>query len=308
MFFKNILLYRLIESFNYSLEDFNQQLKMKPFFPCPRSEDFSEGWVSPYELDNELYVHSLKGYLLFAFCKEKKLLPGSVIREALNQRIAELTEREQRDIYRKEKKELREQIIMSLRAQAFSQKKVTFAYIDTNENWLIVDTASRTKGEEVCSFLRKTLGSLKLALPTTTSRPEAVMTTWLREKQGLLNFKIENNCDMLDPRQKASMIKCKEQDLSAEEIVRHLHAGKQIVKLALNWEDKVAFELNEDLSIKKIKFLDIIQKQRETIHVDSKQAQLDADFAIMTGEFSKLLSHLWPLFEGLIPVESPTTV
>lgn len=304
MFFKNLQLYCLTEPFAYSLEEFNEQLSKSPHLPCPRSESFSVGWVSPYGLNNDMFVHSIKGYFLFAFCKEEKILPSTVIKDELAKKIAELEQREGRVLYRKEKLELKEQVIITLRHQAFSRKKITFAYLDTESNWLLVDTSSRNKAEEISSFLRKTLGSLKLSLPTTKSSPEAMMTTWVKDKQPPSFFKIENNCDMLDSKQKSGMIKCKEQDLNADEIIRHLHTGKQIVKLALNWGDKINFEFADDLSIKKIRFLELIQKQREDSKRETPVEQLDADFAIMTGEFSQFLRDLWSQFDGLVPIEN----
>lgn len=302
MFFKNLLLYRLVEPFNFSAEEFNLKLKENTFYPCPRTEKFSAGWVSPYGSENDLYIHSMKGFYLFAFCKEEKLLPATVVREELNKKIAELERREDRPIYKKEKTELKEQVIMTLRSQAFSRKKLTFAYLDVNSNYLLIDTSSRNKAEEICSYLRKSLGSLKLSLPVTKSQPETIMTSWLVQKQQLQNFRVENNCDMLDPKQKSAMIKCKEQDLNADEIIRHLHTGKQIAKLALNWESKISFEFCDDLTIRKIKFLDLLKEQHEENKKRSPEEQLDTDFAIMTGEFSYFLQHLWSLFDGLEPI------
>ncbi len=302
MFFKNLLLYRLQEPYSLTADELNQQLLNQPFLPCPKSESFSAGWVSPYGLGHELYVHSLKGYMLFAYCKEEKLLPAAVVKEELDKKISEIEKREDRAIYRKERFELKEQIIINLRYQAFSRKKITFAYLDTQANWLVIDTSSRNKAEEVCSFLRKTLGSLKIALPVTNNSPQNIMTSWLVDKTSLSSFNIENNCDMLDPKQKTSMIKCKDQDLAAEEIIRHLHRGKQVAKLALNWDNKIAFEFSDDLIIRKIKFMDLIQQDRSEIKKQSPQEQLDTDFAIMTGEFSQFLPNLWSLFDGLAPI------
>jgi recombination associated protein RdgC len=302
MFFKNLLIYHLVEPFRLSIPEFSECLKASTYLPCPRSESFSVGWVSPYGMDHESYVHAMQGFILFAFCKEEKLLPASVIRDALNKEIAELEQREDRPIYRKERTELKERVIMTLRHQAFSRKKINFAYLDTTQNYLLIDTASRNKAEEICSYLRKTLGSLKLALLSTRSQPEIIMTSWLTENQHPAYFRIENNCDMLDAKQKMGMIKVKEQDLNTEDIIRHLYAGKRIVKLALNWEDRITFEFSDDLSIKKIKFLDLIQNQRERYKSQSYPEQLDGDFAIMTGEFSRFLTDLWALFDGLEPV------
>lgn len=305
MFFKNIILYQMVVPFALEADELNICLQKDAYMPCSRSENASYGWVSPYESNNTLFVHSLKDYYLVAFCKEEKILPSSVIKDELNKKITILEQREDRTIYHKEKKSLREEVIINLRQQAFSRKKIIHAYIDKKQNWLIVDTSNKNKAEEICSHLRKSLGSLKLALPATIKQPENTMTSWILNKKEPPYFNIENNCDMLDPKQKMSMIKCQEQDLNADEIIGHLSRGKQIVKLALNWQEKISFEFNDDLRIRKIKFLNLIQERRSEKH-KSHQEQLDTHFAIMTGEFSLFLPDLWALFDGLKPLENGT--
>lgn len=297
MFFKNLLIYRLTEPFNYSAESLHEQLETHAYKPCYKTESFSLGWVSPYGGNHSMLVHSIKGYMLFAFCKEEKLIPNTVIKDMLEQKMIEIEQREGRPVYRKEKVELKEQILHDLRQKAFSRKKITFAYIDTQLNWLLVDTASRKKAEEICCHLRKTLGSLKLELPSTNTAPPLIMTSWLINKKQPASFHIANDCDMLDEKQRIGMIKCKEQDLNADEIIRHLHNGKQVIKLALSWENKIKFDLCDDLTIKKIRFLDLIEKS--DLKDQSPEEQLDGHFAIMSGEFAQFLPDLWSLFDGL---------
>lgn len=303
MLFKNIILYQLTTPFNYSSEALNEKLQTNAYLPCPRYENASQGFVSPYQNDHELFVHTLQHCMLFAFCKEEKIIPSSVIKDELQSKIMLLEKNEGRTVYRKEKNALKEEILLNLRQQAFTRKTVTYAYVDTKLNWLIINTASRNKAEEICSLLRKTLGSFKVSLPGLKRQPHLTMTHWLTDKQDLPNFTIDNNCEMLDPKQKSAMIKCKEQDLNADEIIKHLQLGKQVVKLAMSWDNKISFEFSEDLAIKKIKFADLMENHKEEIKNKTPQERLDMDFAIMTGEFSNFLPNLWSLFDGFVPVE-----
>lgn len=302
MFFKNLIIYRLAEAFQWDKEQLNEQLQSKVFAPCPKSESFSLGWISPYGKDHDNLVHQFRDCFLIAFCKEEKILPSTVIREELEKKVSAIEKTEDRILYRKEKIALRDQIIINLRHQAFSRKRITLAYLDTKKGFLLVDSSSRNKAEELSAFLRTTLGSLKLALPETLSQPETIMTSWLLEGQRFPSLDIQNHCDMLDPSQKTSMIKCKEQDLSAKEIINHLKSGKQIVRLALNWQDKISFDVAEDLGLKRIKFLELLQEQRTGANSQSPQEKVDTEFAIMAGEFSQLLDDLWSAFDGLTPI------
>lgn len=291
----------MTEPLKISIEDLSASLKDFALTTCPKSEAFSQGWISPFGNSDSSFVHACQGNILLMAGKEEKLLPSSVIKDALAEKINLIEKNENRPIYRKEKTQIKEQVIFELRKQAFTRKKLLRAYIDTKKNWLIIDSSNRNRAEEFCTLLRKSLGSLKLILPSTNKDTSKTMTEWLLSAHTSPHFTIENDCEMIDYKQKASSIKCKYQDLSAQEIVNHLHSGKIITSLGMSWREKIAFELCEDLTLKKIRFLNLIDKEQKNIKMDSKAEQLDADFALISGEFSELLTDLINLFDGLEP-------
>ena len=53
----------------------------------------------------------------------------------------------------------------------------------------------------------------------------------------------------------------KQHDLTADEVQTSLQAGKFAAKLAIEWDEKISFVLSEDLQIKKLKFLDVLEEQ-----------------------------------------------
>ena len=89
-------------------------------------------------------------------------------------------------------------------------------------------------------------------------------------------------------------MRCQRQELQSDEITRHLESGKQVTKLALNLDDHVSFVLGEDLVIRKWKFLEGAVDQLEASDPDDIRAELDARFALMSGEFRRLFSILEP--------------
>lgn len=64
-------------------------------------------------------------------------MPSSVVREELDERVAELEAKESRKIGSKEKKELREQIEFELLPQAFTRTKKLDAWLDTQQHGLL---------------------------------------------------------------------------------------------------------------------------------------------------------------------------
>src|SRR5690606_21262927 len=78
------------------------------------------------------------------------------------------------------------------------------------------------------------------------------------------------------------------QELISDEIAKHLEAGKQVTKLALNLDDHLSFVLGEDLIVRKLKFLEGAVDQLESTERDDLRAELDARFALMAGEARRL--------------------
>jgi recombination associated protein RdgC len=72
----------------------------------------------------------------------------------------------------------------------------------------------------------------------------------------------------------------------------HLKSGKQVFQLGLMFEDRIGFVLGEDLTVRKLRFLDQVQGELGETDRDSGAAELDAVFALMTLELERLLQHL----------------
>lgn len=297
MWFKNLQVFRLIDDLPYTAEQLNDRLAEKICPPCPKSSPSSYGWVSPFGEDSDVIVHGLQGYLLFAAGRQERILPASVINDRVLEKVKAIEARESRKVYGSEKKRLKDEVIFDLLPQAFTRQKITYAYLDPKNNCLLIDCSSHNPAEELTKLLRHCLGSLNLLPPITKSKPAVLMTDWLERGHCPGNFEFSDTCQLIEPKSGKGIIKCDKQDLGASAVLAHLKAGKQVTKLGLIWQNRLSFVLNEDLSLSRIRPLEIIEDRAEG---DMTPEQiLDQDFAIMTGEFSELLSQLFTAFDGL---------
>ncbi len=167
---------------------------------------------------------------------------------------------------------------------------------------LVVDAASAKKAEDLLSQLRKCLGSLPVVPMTATAKPAGVMTQWLTDNASPKDILIEDECELRSPEEEGAIIRCKRHDLALPEIKNHLDSGKQVIKLAMSWAERLSFVLDENLAVKRLKFLDLIQDQAADIEAFDETEQFDADFSIMTAELAQFLPRLLELFnaEGAI--------
>lgn len=298
MWFKNLALYRFTEDFTLSESDLESKLAEMMFHPCGDHQEYSFGWTAPVGGNSEQLVHSANGFFMLCAKKEEKVLPAAVINESVQDRILEVEEQQARKLAKKERSALKDEVIFELLPRAFSFSRKTYAYIDPKGGWIIVDAASSKKAEDLLSNLRKCLGSLPVVPVNTVDTPVTTMTQWLVSNQVPSDITIEDECELRSPEQEGSIVRCKRHDLSLPEIKNHLDTGKQAIKLAITWADRLSFILDENLAVKRLRFLDLIQDQVADIETDNDADRFDADFSIMSMELAKFLPRLVEIFGG----------
>ncbi len=299
MWFKNLALYRFTEPFTLTSAELEEKLSDKPFRPCGSQDEFSLGWTSPAGNTTEQLVHDSNGFMMVCLKKEEKVIPAAVINEMLQEKIGDIEEKEGRKLAKKERTTVKDELIFELLPRAFSFSKKTFAYIDPKGGWIIVDAASAKKAEDLLSFLRKGIGSLPVVPINSNVKPTVIMTEWLNDsKKVAKNFLVEDECELRAPEEDGGIIRCKRHNLSLPEITNHLDNGKQVIKLAIAWSERLSFVLDENLSIKRLKFLDLIQDQVADTDADDEITQFDVDFSIMSLEIANFLPHLLDAFGG----------
>lgn len=298
MWFRNLQLYRFTQPIDASAENLQKALEEHEFRPCGALEMATFGWVAPLGRHSEMLVHAVGNYLMVTARKEEKLLPASVVNELLADRVAEVEEREMRSLAKRERDALREELVHELLPRAFTRSSLVRAYLAPVDGWLVVDAGSRKKAEELTVLLRRSLGSLPVLPPQTKERPPAVMSGWLRDAGSPAGWTVEDECELRAQDEGAGVVRCKRQDLSAEEVLGHLNAGKEVVKLAVTWNDRLSCVVDGDLQIKRLRFLDVVQEQAAEVVTDDEAERFDADFVILTQELAAFLPALLDVFGG----------
>ncbi len=299
MWFKNLRIYLLQQPFNLTQEALTERLQGKGFQPCGSHDVSSVGWDSPVGRQAEILVHEIGGCQLICARQEDKLLPSAVVNELVDEKLALIEQEEGRKVGRKERTELREDTYQQLLPQAFSRHTRQYAMIDKQQGWILVDAASANKAESLISLLRETLGSLPVKPWESHVSPAHVMTEWLKNPLQHPGFTLLDSCELKDRSDESSVLRCKGQDLTADEMLAHLEAGKDVVKLSVEWDEHLSCLLDADLSVKRLRFLDLIQEQAADHQVSGEMDAFDSQFSLMTLEFRRFLPKLFELFGGV---------
>ncbi|QNH23427.1 recombination associated protein [Xanthomonas sp. GW] len=287
MFFRNLTLFRFPTTLDFSeIDKLLPEVQLKPVGPLEMS---SRGFISPFGRDErEVLSHRIAEFLWLTVGGEDKILPGSVVNDLLERKVAEIEEKEGRRPGGKARKRLKDDLIHELLPRAFVKSSRTDAMLDLQHGYVAVDTSSRKTGENVMSEIRGALGSFP-ALPLNAEvAPRSILTGWIAGEPLPEGLSLGEECEMKDPIEGGAVVKCQHQELRCDEIDKHLEAGKQVTKLALILDDHVSFVLGDDLVIRKLKFLDGALDQLENTDQDGVRAELDARFALMSAEVRRL--------------------
>jgi recombination associated protein RdgC len=229
--------------------------------------------------------------------RQERLLPSSVVAEALDERIAEIEGAEVRSVGKAERRRLREDILVEMLPRAFLRSRRVLAYVDTKAGWMVVDAASDKTAEEVVSLLREVLGTFP-AIPPRPNRPVVhLLTQWVEGTDLPEGFVLGQECELRDPEDTQSVVRCRGQDLASEEIQNHLRAGKQVHKVACDWDGHLSVLLQDDLSLKRLSLADTLVEEALDAEVEDPVARLEAEFALTALELRGFLERLRAIFD-----------
>lgn len=290
MWFKQLTIYPLNKDKLPDLEMLANKLQEAAFKPCMGLDWDSIGFSSPVSFSPEM-VFPAQNTWRIALKKEEKVLPAAVVRDILDEKINEIREIEGRNVGRKEKIELKENITDDLLPRAFTKSSKTEAIIDSQYGFLLINQANSNRAEMLLTKLRDALGGLEAKLPRTQQSPGSLMTEWLLQSSAAGHFELDSDCELKGLGDAAPVVRISHQDLTAEEVVNLVKNGKIVTQLGLCWQDRVRFVLTQDFTLKRIQFLDVVQEEAAG-QGDDMQSITFASQILMAEALGELLSEL----------------
>ena len=299
MWFRNLLVYRLNLESPLQAEELEEALATQPARPCGSQVASTYGFIPPWGKNEDApLVHAGQGFMLIAARQEERILPASVVRDAVQEKVDELEAAEARKVYKKEKDQIKDEVVQTLMPRAFIRKSVTRAAIDPQNGFIYVDASSSKRAEELLSAMREALGSLPVRPVAVKQAPMATFTSWVKEHNASHGLILLDECELRDSAEDGGIIRIKREDLSSDEVQNHLTAGKLATVLSLAWEDKLSFLLDDKLAIKRLRFEDLLQTQAEQDGGDDAASQFDASFILMMLTLQEFIPQLLAALGG----------
>ena len=283
MFFKNLLVYRLTQTLALDTAEALQAAMATKLAREPASQELSTyGFIAPYGKGEDApLVYERNGYLLIAARKAMRQLPGSVIREAVAKKVEDIEADQGRKVYKKERDQIKDEIIQALMPHAFVRNSHTLAAIDLKAGLILVNTSSANAAEDLLSTLREVIGTLPVRPLTVKVSPAASMTEWVKTEKAPTDLYVLDSALLRDTHEDGGTITARGQDLTSDEIKQHLSTGKVVTQLALAYADKLSFVLDDKMVIRRLRFESILKDQADADGGDDADGQFASSFVLM---------------------------
>lgn len=301
--FKSASYYRIDPGFVLPpREALEEALQSARFLPCGATQTDSAGWVPPRGKKSVALAEVVGGPLILKLCTERRALPASAVKAALEERIEKYKQESGNErVGAKLKKEFKEEIVFELLPRAFTKRSTTLLWLDPANQFLVVDSGSLSGADKIVTALVEALskvGGTPFAVRPvrTNSSAAAAMSHWLATREAPVGFTVDRDCELKTPDDQKSTVRYSRHTLEIDEVPQHIAAGKVPTQLAMTWNDRVSFVLSESAQLRKLKLLDVVM---EGVQEGSKDDDgFDTDVAILTGELTGLLPDLLEALGG----------
>ena len=308
--FKSASFFRIATDFVLPpLEALEEVLQTAQFMPCGATQPESVGWVPPRGNKSTVMVETVGTQVILRLSIERRPVPASAVKAEVEARVEKYKQETGRErASAKIKKEFKEEAMQALLPRAFTKRSSTTLWIDPDNKFLVVDSASLAGADKVVSQLIEALSEIPGSRPGLMAKPVqttmaagAAMAHWLASREAPVGFTVDRDCELKMPDDQKSTVRYSRHTLEIDEVAEHIASGKVPTQLAMTWNERVSFVLTDMAQVKKIKLLDVVL---DGVQENGKDDDgFDTDAAIVTGELSALIPDLLEALGGELSMD-----
>lgn len=295
MFFKNITAFMLSDAAALALRSgLDEALKARPVPALGALDQSCRGFVPPFGVESLSYDQA--GCSLIQWSGLDKVIPASAVSKTVNDRIDKIAQDEDRRVGSKERRRIRDEVLTDMLVKAFVKPFGLAAYIDWQTNLILVNTGSDTAASDLLTDLRAGAGTLPAFPLNATESVRQIMSEWVAANRPAQNFALGDECAMSEDAE-GSSVKFARQDLCADEVLAHFDVGMSVDSLGLQFNDRIGFVLDTDLTIRKIRLFDNVMDDLASADDDTAESELAPRFTLMALELRELFKALDLVFK-----------
>lgn len=294
MWYSKITFLTINESANIDVEVLANALNQNPLKECGVGDGFSFGWIPLIE-NSELWSLKSNNCLFMQAAKEIRVVDTTVLKQELSKKVSKIELERGTKVGRKEKADLKDELLYTMRANAPTKRIPVQCYIDFEGGFLVINSTQGQMLENIFKLIQTTLGSFPATPFSTESSPSSVMTEWIMNNNLPASLETTQYISIKDHSEDQATIEFKNVEPLSEDVTRHLQSGMSVSQLALKTES-LNFVLKDNLSLSKIKFSEILKDKAFEDSDGGKASDLDAISALQSLEFRQLHQRLGAWF------------
>ena len=298
--FQKLTIYRITAGLPAESQQLAEFLALSEFEPTTPNQELSSGFEPP-RAKHGAFVEAIAGHWIARLVIETRKVPSDALQRRIDEVIETVEQNTGRKPGRKERRDIRDQCVAELLPQAFPKRVAVPVWIDPAAGLLLIGSTSAAHIDQVINCLVRSVPDLAFAPVRTKLSPRAAMAAWLLSfRFGELqseSFDVGRECELRADDESKAVVRYKNEHLEREEVLQHLLGGKLVTRLALTFEDRVAFVLTDLMQLKSIELLDVALEQHKGD--DDEVDAFDGDVMIATGELSVLIAKLIDELGGL---------
>lgn len=285
----NFRVYRLHGEWPDDETELSDKLATVAFKPCGTFNERSFGFEAPVETEDGSLARRLAGADLMQLRAQSRVLPNAAINEALEERIEDFSRRTLRPPGRKEKRDLKEEVIGELLPKALLKSDRIRGFYLHKPKALVIATATPSVAEDFMDRLREALGSLQVT-PLAFKRPASNFMQEIFMGKGTDSFYLGRECRMKDAGEPKSSVSWFDMDLADSSVRKHVNDGLSIDRLGMSFDSVLKFVLDGDFVFRKVRFEGL--ESLDEMDEEDPLARHDAEFAIEAGVIARLLDSM----------------
>lgn len=291
--FSNLHLYRLTEPWKLSPTELATRLEKKAFKPCTEHMVKSSGWIAPRPGGG--LVYEVQKQLVIAVCFEEKVVPQAVLQRLANKKAAQIEADKGYKPSRSELKQLKHDALIELLPRAFEKQTTIQVWISANAGLIGIDTGTPSTADDVVTLLHEAIG-IPASLIRSSMDPASAMSTWLMNNESPDEFTVDREVELQGLDIEKSKVHYAKLSLEREEVRQHILEGRRPKKLAMTWDERIAFFLTEKMQLKRITFLESVNS--EIPDEEDEEAAYAAAFVVYTELLAKLVPAMLEALGG----------
>ena len=275
---RNFRLYRLQGTWPESEEKACEALKKYAFVECDRFSRKSAGFEQSLEQVVDSYCRRISGLDFIKLRFQSKLLPDSVISEALEERVGEFASRTGELPTKGERKSLKEETISKLLPQAMTKSKRLLGIICRKRGLLVLGSVVEGENEVFLEKLNAAVPGLLPRLIEFKEPLESFMKKIILD-ESIHPFRVGRECKLREIGATNSTISWFDRNLKESHVRESLLEGLTIDRVEVRHHQNLTLVIDRKYGFLKCKLLG----ETDAVPGDSPDSpeKIDGDFALI---------------------------